>query len=208
MPGNQDNQPPRIPSVGGHDLLSLNSGALSQQLVTLDLSGIFGIDLFSHEFSWPKLQRIQLWMFMCTPSGKWMIEKDPEESNYDLDVEPYEDLSDYMHGHQLPARIHYPNNPCRTLPRQDLIDGFFLAAGKAAARMPKLQSMVVLSEPSVLEFEYSSAGYDAGSVEWQTLSTFRPDPPTYRPCDEVIIAWKDAVASRQGELEISIRGSR
>jgi hypothetical protein len=30
----------------------------------------------------------------------------------------------------------------------------------------------------------------------------------YRHCDEFIIAWKDAVASRQGELEISIRGSR
>jgi hypothetical protein len=208
MPENQDNQPPRIPPSGDRDLLSLNLGALSQQLVTLNLSGIFSNDLFSHEFSWPQLQRLELWMFMCTPSGDWMIEKDLEESDHELDVEPYEDLSDYMHGHLLPARIHYPNNPCRTLPRQDLIDGFFLAAGKAVARMPKLQSMVVLSEPSVLEFEYSSDGHSAGAVEWQTLSTFRPDPPTYRPCDEVIVAWKDAVTPRQGELEVFIRGSR
>jgi hypothetical protein len=208
MPENQDNQPPEIPSIGGRDLLSLNLGALSQQLMTLDLSGIFSNDLFSHGFSWPQLQRLQLWMFMCTPSGEWMIEKDPEDSDSDLDVEPYEDLSDHMHEHQLPARIHYPNNPCRTLPRKDLVCNFFLAARLAAARMPKLQSMVVLSEPSVLKFEYSSDGYRAGVVGWQTLSTFRPDPPTYRPCDEFIIAWKDAVASRQGELEISIRGSR
>jgi hypothetical protein len=208
MPGNQDNQPPQIPSIGGRDSLSLNLGALSQQLVTLDLSGIFSNDLFSHELNWPHFQRLQIWMFMCTPSGDWMIEKDPEGSDYDLDVKPYEKLSDYMHEHQLPARMYYPNNPCRTLPRKDLVDNFFLAAGLAAARMPKLQSMVVLSEPSVLEFEYSSDCYSAGVVEWQTLSTFRPDPPTYRPCDEVIIAWKDAVASRQGELEISIRGSR
>jgi hypothetical protein len=150
MPGNQDNRPPQIPSIGGRDLLSLNLGALSQQLMTLDLSGIFSNDLFSHGFGWPQLQRLQLWMFMCTPSGEWMIEKDPEDSDSGLDVEPYEDLSDYMHEHQLLARIHYPNNPCRTLPRKDLVCNFFLAARLAAARMPKLQSMVVLSEPSVV----------------------------------------------------------
>jgi hypothetical protein len=174
----------------------------------MDLTGIFSNDLFNLEFSWPHLQCLQLWMSMCTPSGDWMIEKDPEESDYEFDVEPYEDLSDYMHEYQLPARIHYPKNSCRTLPRQDLIDDLFLAAGKAVARMPKLQSIILLSEPSILEFQYSSDGYSAGVVEWQTLSTFRPDPPIYRPCDEVIMAWNDAVASRQGELEISIRGSR
>jgi hypothetical protein len=165
MPENQDNRPPQIPSIRGRDLLSLNLGALPQQLVTLDLSGILRNDLFSHGFSWPHLQRLQLWMFMCTPSGEWMIEKDPADSDSDLDVEPYEDLSDHMHEHQLPARIHYPNNPCRTLPRKDLVDDFFLAAGMAAARMPKLQSMVVLNESSVLEFEYSSDCYSAGVVE-------------------------------------------
>jgi hypothetical protein len=209
MPSNQENQPSAIPSIGSHDLLSFNLGALSRQLVTLDLSGIFSNDLFSHEFNWPQLQRVQLWIFMCTPSGDWMIEKDPQDSDTELFAEPYEDLSDYMHNHELPAPIHYPNNPCRTLPRQGLIDAFFLSAGKAAAKMPKLQSMVVLSEPSVFEFEYSSDGYSKGCVEWQTLATFHADPPTYQPSDEVTEAWKDAVAMRQGDdLKVSIKGTR
>jgi hypothetical protein len=208
MPSNQENQPPAIPSIGGRDLLSFNLGALSQNLVTLDLSGIFSTDLFSPDFHWPHLQNLQLWIFMCTPSGAWMIEKDPEDSETELDFEPYEDLSDYMHDHELPAPIHYPNNPCLTLPRQDLTDAFFLAAGKAVAKMPKLRSMVVLTEPSVFEFEYASDGYNAGSVEWQTLATFHADPPTYQPGDEVIGAWKDAVAIRQGDLKVSIKGTR
>jgi hypothetical protein len=208
MPSNQESQPPAIPSINNRDLLSFNLGTLSQNLVTLDLSGIFSNDLFSHEFHWPHLQTLQLWIFMCTPSGNWMIEKDPEDSDTELIFEPYEDLSDWMHDHELPARIHYPNNPCLTLPRQDLIDAFFLSAGKAVARMPNLLSMVVLSEPSVLEFEYSSDGYNAGSVEWQTLATFHADPPTYQPGGEVIEAWKHAVATRQGDLKVSIKGTR
>jgi hypothetical protein len=137
-----------------------------------------------------------------------MIEKDPEDSETELIFEPYEDLSDYMHDHELPAPIHYPNNPCRTLPRQDLCDAFFLAAGKAVARMPKMLSIIVLSEPWVFEFEYSSNGYSKGCVEWQTLATFKADPPTYQPGDEVIEAWKDAVATRQGDLKVSIKGTR
>lgn len=208
MPENQENQPPPIPSIRGRDLLSANLGALSQQLVTLDLAGIFSNDLFSHELSWPHLQRLDLWTFMCTPAGDWMIEKDPEESDYELDAEPYEAVSDYMHDHQLPARIHYPKNPCRTLPRKDLVDEFFLAAGKAVARMLKLHCMIVLSEPSIFEFEYSSDGYSAGSVEWQTLSPSSPNPLTYKPCDEVIAAWKNAVSFRQGELEVLIRDAK
>jgi hypothetical protein len=142
MPSNQENQPPAIPSINNRDLLSFNLGTLSQNLVTLDLSGIFSTDLFSPNFHWPHLQNLQLWIFMCTPSGDWMIEKDPEDSETELIFEPYEDLSDYMHDHELPAPIHYPNNPCLTLPRQDLCDDFFLAAGKAVARMPKLGRVV------------------------------------------------------------------
>jgi hypothetical protein len=173
MPSNQENQPPAIPSLNNRDLLSFNLGTLSQNLVTLDLSGIFSTDIFSHEFHWPHLQTLQLWIFMCTPSGNWMIEKDPEDSETEL-----------------------------------IFDAFFLAAGKAVARMPKMLSIIVLSEPWVFEFEYSSNGYSKGCVEWQTLATFKADPPTYQPGDEVIEAWKDAVATRQGDLKVSIKGTR
>lgn len=139
----------------------------------------------------------------CTPSGDWIIERDPLDSeDEELDIGSYEELSDWMRPEQMPSRMNYPENPFREAVKGDATHDWYFAAADAASKMPRLELMKFRITPRIHSFEYHSDRISAGSVTWRSRST-----TTYQPHDDVIAAWNRACDGLQGQLEVSIQGS-
>ncbi|KAG9959943.1 hypothetical protein KCU61_g7016, partial [Aureobasidium melanogenum] len=87
VPANQLFSPPSIPLADGKDFLSYRLTMISRQLQYLEIKAVLSDDFFDMTdpaTSWPLLQSLSIDFDPCTPSGDWMLELDPTDS----DVEP------------------------------------------------------------------------------------------------------------------------
>lgn len=142
-------------------------GILSQQLISLDLTAVLSDDFFSlaESRSWPYLQRLEISLNPCTPSGDWIIERDPLDSeDEELDIGSYEELSYWMRPEQMPSRMNYPENPFREAVKGDAMHDWYFAAADAALKMPRLELIKFRITPRIHFFEYYSDRISAGSV--------------------------------------------
>ncbi|KAL1305538.1 hypothetical protein AAFC00_007148 [Neodothiora populina] len=198
VPENQHFSPPVIPKTDGVDSFSASMHAFSQQLESLSITAVLSTDFYCPPTTdqealslWPNLQTLDLHIWSCTPSGEWIIERDPtepaSEENVDPDAEAYEGLSDWMRPAQIPARMHHPANTFRTSVRPQMMNDLYIVAGKAVARMPKLRSFVLRVGGRIHRFEFSSNGTDAAEVQWTGASATK-----YEPSNEVVETWRRA----------------
>lgn len=205
VPANHFFDPPAIPLTNNKDALSLGLNAVSQQLQYLDLRGVLGDDIFDISTSWPKLRKLHIHFDSCTPSGQWMLELDPEDSEIerDADERQYGFLTSRRMEREMPARMHFKDCAFRTAVNRDFFDDISLAAARAMRRMPNLRGMrLSVGDPeSGCVCTFQSDGKSDHRVVWHSRST-----TTYEPHAEVIAAWKEVFLVRTGELDVQILG--
>lgn len=142
----------------GVDPLSVALRDLSQQLVTFEIRG--GASLTSDvlwpaaspgavDVTWPRLRVLKIQLSGVTPNGEWLFEGQPDPPSDDDDppVRPPEDGQEdgLMAEPDAPAyedlRFNFFRRSCNTA----LAKSWFVAAGRAATRMPMLQSLEIFS---------------------------------------------------------------
>ncbi|KAJ5233162.1 hypothetical protein N7468_006118 [Penicillium chermesinum] len=177
---------------------------------------MIGPEIFSSErngkqLQWPNLTTFKLHYKAATPAGEWLFDRDPRwiqpsppnsppypgsDNEWNEEYEtPLEDWREALfRSHPLPA-----------------LNDLYLAAGRAACHMPKLESMLlegdvsndrgldhVVDDSSVAkhEFEYDRS---CGRATWVSTSAFHVT-------DEIREVW-NAVARFHGhdEAKISVR---
>ncbi|KAJ5757708.1 uncharacterized protein N7511_006402 [Penicillium nucicola] len=188
------------------DPLSLALHRLTQQLETVDLAPIMiGPELFWPAATksipyWPNLINIRVRFSAATPSGKWLFERDPRWR----DVSPSRYPAPAWFEGEPPSEKRI--NPFRTMPNKELNE-LYIAAGRAAQQMPKLQNMTLWAEimnfgdglEEVIEqasdhwFQYTSS---SAKATWICTSEFHVAP-------EVRQVW-DAVAKSHRRSHLTI----
>jgi hypothetical protein len=209
VPANHFFDPPAISLTHNKDAVSLSLNAVPQQLQYLVLRGVLSDDIFDISVtstSWPQLRKLHIQFDSCTPSGQWMLELDPEDSEVERDADEdrqYDFLKSRRMEREMPARIHFPERAFRTAVNRDLFDDISLAAARATKRMPNLRDMrlSVGDSESGCVCTFQSDGRRDHRITWQSRST-----TTYEPHPEVIAAWKDIFLEKTGELEVQILG--
>lgn len=94
---------------------------------------------------WPRLTTFKLSYASATPSGDWLLERDPrwrEPSRNDDSVMSSD--SDDIEPEDLPPPHDRRPDDFRTKPTE-AVNEFYLAAGRAAQNMPQLRSMKLIS---------------------------------------------------------------
>jgi Family of unknown function (DUF6546) len=180
LPQDEKYQPPNIilaNMFGPEDIFSTNLRILSQQLTTLKLSWlVIGTNLFwpmdaaAQIPYWPKLKTFSLEYNPVTPTGKWLFALAPE-----LQLFP-------------PFRFKAVDDP---------MNDFYEATGRAAMRMPCLESMdlrpVMAFERHWFEYRVKDG---KASVNWGSN-------PRFEPGERVLGVWREAaMAHTGGELEV------
>lgn len=157
-PRDQHYDPPNV-MEDGSDLLSSCLRELSQRLESLNIGEftVLGPELFWPSSSqedtllvnrpfWPNLTDVTVSYAPVTPSGKWLLERDPEKtetSDDNTDPEYYNAREEqYPESARIPPEDRRP-----TYFRSKIIashaDKFYISAAWAALRMPKLRHMVL-----------------------------------------------------------------
>jgi hypothetical protein len=201
--------PPNIlPSSSNQDPLSTNLRAFSQQLTDLTLADItIGAEFFwpsaasqtsdSLPPHWPHLTSLIINYTPITPSGQWLFERDSNEE--EEEIEWGEDPALYMDEDELPAPQDQRVNPFRKKASPELMDTFYVAAGKAAGKMPVLRQMWLAASTGTRlshSFQYTTTATSA-SVCWRST-------PLFEPGEEVLDVWKEAARKNlEVDLEIS-----
>ncbi|KAL1870074.1 hypothetical protein Plec18167_007592 [Paecilomyces lecythidis] len=128
------------------DPISAGLRHLSQQLTTITITGLVGKELFwpfdpkEETPFWPNLKTFYLFYVRVTPSGKWLFERDGEEDEDELlhEEEPHGSVPDNLF---QPEEDQYLD-PFRTRASPELMGDFYVSAGHAAQRMPKLSDVI------------------------------------------------------------------
>ncbi|KGO69799.1 hypothetical protein PITC_042620 [Penicillium italicum] len=173
--------PPATSTVkGSPDPLSSRLHELSQRLDGFHADrGVFGREVFWPLVAqdnieppfWPELNRMTLSYVPVTPDGTRMFEKsEPEQiltfgRHNTIDPRIYEDMDD-TDIDWVPPEQRRTRWFCRK-PNHELFNQYFLAAGKAALRMPKLVVMKIEVEEceNMLGFQYEVKG-GVAKVTW------------------------------------------
>jgi hypothetical protein len=206
-PEDQTFLPPNIIPTGYSDLFSTSLRMLSQQLTSLNIYLI----VFSLEFfwpldsdltpqnipHWPHLTSLSIFYIPVTPYGKWLFERDPAKEVDDDRIEG-RDLSLHMEDDELPPREDWNTDIFREKPSARLMNDFYLAAGRALAKMPRLREMTLVAEKYGAEHSVAFKAMDstASLTLWST--------PPFEPEATVLDVWREAVKRNTGaELEIT-----
>lgn len=162
--------PPATSTVEGNpDPLSSRLHELSQRLYGLHADrGVFGREVFwplvtqdnAELPSWPELNRMTLSYVPITPGGTRMFEKNEPEQILTLDhhstIDPtiYEEMDDTDIDWVPPGQRR--NRWFRRKPNHEMFNEYFLTAGKAALRMPKMiiMKIEVVEGVNMLGFRY------------------------------------------------------
>jgi hypothetical protein len=191
-----------FPSSSNQDPLSSNIRAFSQQLTHLTLADItIGAEFFwpsaasqtsdSPSPHWPHLTSLTINYTPITPSGQWLFERDPNEE------EVYFEWDDYME--EDPAPQDERVIPFRKKASPELMNAFYVAAGKAAGKMPVLRQMWLAASTGTRlshSFQYTATA-TSSSVCWRSM-------PLFEPSEDVLDVWKEAARKNLGvDLEIS-----
>lgn len=160
-PSDQYYDPPNV-IEDGSDLLSSCLRDLSQRLEILNIkeSTVLGPELFWPSSSqedtlpvnrpfWLNLRDVTVSYAPVTPSGKWLLERDPEKTD------PTEDNTDPEYydtrEEQYPESVRIPPEDRRSIYFRSKIiasyaDRFYISAAWAALQMPKLRRMVLQTD--------------------------------------------------------------
>lgn len=178
------------------DLFSAQLRGFSQQLTSLSLQyAVVGKELFwpatTDENSrlpfWPNLTTFRLEYRDTSPSGEWYFE-----------IGPIEEVEEG--GAVRPLRQNrYPRY--RAKGSVGLLQEFYISAGRAAQRMPRLQCMDLKCFAPLVShgFVYEVKGKAATAI-WTA-------PAEYAPEECVVNVWRDAAFQHTGEessLEVEL----
>lgn len=143
---------------------------------------------------WPNLTTFYLEYTMVTPSGKWLFERNPEENEDEWQIDHSEDERQYMHmpSHLLPPVEDQFSEPFRTKVSSELINDFYMSAGRAAQRMPKLRyiEIEIMWGRTQHSFKYTTNG-ETATATWADLIVFRPE-------ERVLQVWRDVARQHTG----------
>lgn len=196
------------------DPLSSRLRDFSQQLTAIHLEDIVvGKELFwpiapkddTQLPSWPKLTSFRLQYTITTPSGGWYFERNPAEEGEDADGGGDSDLEDQysrMQEHlRPPLEDRFPQSS-RTKVSSELINEFYVSAGRAAQRMPKLKYMHLETSSGQGRhwFQYEVKGKTA-TATWADMILFQPE-------ERVLEVWRDAARQHTGSesnLEVKLQ---
>ncbi|KAJ5906757.1 uncharacterized protein N7473_003673 [Penicillium subrubescens] len=223
-PRDQHYAPPDV-TVDGSDLLSSALRDLSQRLESLHIDDftVLGPELFwplnSKEYSvsvnlpfWPNLKEVVVNYAPVTPSGEWLQERDPEDTDTDDNTDP-EYYNAREEGYPESVRVPLEDRRCIHF-RFNLIashaNRFYISAAWAALRMPKLRQMILQTDGiSRYSLEYEvRAG--TSRLTWRTLDSadclIGGDPSTkqaraerlYQPDARVLEAWENVAPEHTG----------
>lgn len=230
LPPRDENYPPPDVTVDGIDLLSSHLRNFSQQLESLHTTQcVVGPELFS-PFSpqdddtnlpfWPNLIDVIVEYPQVTPSGEWLCQREPEEAvdddtdgSYDYFLENENAYPEYV---RLPLEDR-KRNYFRTRIIAGSVDRFYLSAGRAALRMPKLREMrfVNTSRPEY-SFEYKVQAGRAKLI-WSNEDMSDPSETDasarverakriYQPDEQVFQIWRKVALQHTGsELEVEFK---
>ncbi|CAI7636688.1 unnamed protein product [Penicillium viridicatum] len=150
---------------------------------------------------WPHLTGVSVDYIPVTPCGKWMFEQDDdaEEPDYDSDSlgSYYDDMDDTDQDWVPPE-----DRKCRLFRTKfvhELFNQYYLSAGKAALRMPKLDSMLLdVSHRPQHRFWYQVEN-EVAKATWSS----EDDPKAFEPSDEVLQIWNQVALEHTGHgLEV------
>lgn len=209
----------------GSDLLSSSLRDFSQRLVRLSInqSTVVGPELFwpsnSQEDTldvdqpfWPILKAMRVNYAPVTPSGEWLLERDPEKTettDEDTDDRYYEDRNNEEESYPESVRIPLEARRLRVFRNKVIAshaNKFYISAARAALRMPQLRQMVLQTDSSplyVLEYEVRGGTSTLTWSNYDPAIDFDIDTPTkeekdrrlYQPDERVFAAW-EKVANR------------
>jgi hypothetical protein len=192
------------------DPLSSRLREFSQQLSTVGgVQCLLGKELFwplnddNAELPfWPHLIGVNVDYIPVTPCGKWMFEQqdDAEEPDYDSDSldSHYDDMDDTDRDWVAPE-----DRTCRLFRTKfvhELFNEYYLSAGKAALRMPRLDCMILnVSHQYQHRFCYQVEN-EMAKATWFC----EDDPKAFEPSDEVLQIWNQvALAHTSHDVEIA-----
>ena len=197
--------PPSIIPTDDFDRFSTSLRIFSQQLTSLNIHLI----VISSEFFWPldsdlDPQNTPYWPYLTslfifyvpvTPYGKWLLERDPAQEVDDTRED--HDWSLHMSEDELPPYEDWNEVTFREIPNARLMNDFYLAAGRAAAKMPRLRKMVLVAEKGSPEFSLEFKAMDSMA----SLTLF--STPRFEPETAVLDIWRGAAKKNiSAELEI------
>lgn len=230
IPHSDENYPPTILTAEGNtDPLSLSLRDFSQQLIGMSCTQcVVGKDLFwplkddniQLPF-WPRLKYLHLAYVPVTPSGKWLFEKEEPAGDEDDDYNSDDPSSIYDDMEEIDKYWIFPEDrkfkSIRTKFNHELFNEFYISAGKAALRMPKLRYMkLVTSNCEKHEFEYLVEG-GVAKATWSNSckrTSFQPWEQemrrakaisAFQPNDQVLQLWNQVASEHTGgRLEVEI----
>jgi hypothetical protein len=213
-PHNERLFPPDLTEGNAEDPLSSSLRSFSQQLTHLCLEDIVvGKELFWPSNSndddndddgsqlphWSNLTLFYLTYTTTTPSGQWYFERDPnasEDEDDDDDDENYD--SDSMEDYLMPPEEDRFPNLFRTKPSPQLMNDFYVAAGRAAQQMPKLKVMLLDTKSgSGHSFRYEVSGSTA-TAEWSGMTGFEPE-------ERLLQVWREVARRHTGSDKLEVR---
>lgn len=179
-PRNQNYYPPDI-TEDSIDILSSQLQIFSQRLERLEINGT----VLSPELFWqssgpddtltkpplrPDLTDVLVNHMGITPSGEWLLDRDPEESDFndesDGGLSDEDNLPEYV---RIPMQDH-TSKFFRTRIIAGLIDRYYAAAGRAALRMPKLRRIEIQYDVySIYSFQYEVRAGTA-KLTWKNVN--------------------------------------
>ncbi|KAG2026226.1 hypothetical protein GB937_001733 [Aspergillus fischeri] len=197
------------------DLFNAQLRNFSQQLTSLSLSdAVVGKELFWPVNDdrnvqlpyWPKLTIFRLDYRATSPSGEWYFERDTNEdvgSEVDEAERPIlpDVLPDYLQPPPGDRRLRF----LRSKASVKLIQEFYISAGRAAQRMPRLQYMNLTCHFGLIDhsFDYQ-VKEKVATVTWTDLSL-----AGYAPDECIVQVWRDAAFQHTGiasSLEVKLIG--
>lgn len=215
IPQDETFSPPSLVTIpGDEDLLSMNLRKFSQQLTVFCVNtAVVGSEIFwlfascestkslhSQPPYWPRITSFQVNYVPVTPSGQWLFERDPD-AEVDTPEEP-QDYRLYMSEDEVPPPEDWRDDRFRTKASPQLMNAFYVAAGRAVAHMPCLRYMFLCNSycASLGEhwFKYTVTGTRAIATWGST--------PSFRPNDQVLEAWRATARKHTDtELEVNLR---
>ncbi|GIK07117.1 hypothetical protein Aspvir_002772 [Aspergillus viridinutans] len=208
-PRNEAFQPINLVEGKIEDLFSAQLRAFSQQLTSLSLdSAVIGKELFWPVNDdgnpqlpyWPNLTILSLDYQPTSPSGEWYFERDPNEDlGFEVDEREETLLPDYLQ----PAPEDQRPRFLRSKASVKLIQEFYISAGRAAQRMPRLQYMDLKCSPGLISHQFEYQVEEKGATAtWTDLAGYAPE-------ECVVQAWRDAAFEHTGmesSLEVKLVG--
>jgi hypothetical protein len=170
---------------------------------------------------WPNLTDVSVEYPQVTPSGDWLCQREPGEAVDDDRDDAYDSFGDDENDYPEYVRIPLEDRK-RTYFRTRIIAGyvdkFYLSAGRAALRMPKLRRMRLVTNTTRPEytFEYEVQAGRA-KLSWSNEDMSYPREPDdlarleqakriYQPDEQAFQIWRKVALQHTGsELEVEFK---